>query len=270
MGDVANERGAWSPLLMDLDERVRAAARSWPDVHVPKEALLKALPGADPSGTNDADLYLACACTNGTPTALAAFERSFVSQVPSFLARMRPTPTFVDDVQQILREKLFAGATPKITEYSGTGPLSAWLRVTALRTAIDLKRTRGEQINHALSDELLVDVRSHAVDLAVLIAEYRPLVAEAFRDAVAQLEGKERNLLRLHFVDGLTFDEIGRLFQVNRSTTFRWIDAAREALVDYARAQLRARIGVDAGEFESLVQLVRSQLDLSLSRLLRS
>jgi RNA polymerase sigma-70 factor (ECF subfamily) len=258
--------------MMGIDERAEEAKRHWPDVPVavvPEQAFAMLLRDADASGTYDADLYLACACAHGAPTALAAFERSLMPEVPGFLARMRPTPTFVDEVQQLLRAKLFTGATPKICEYSGTGPLAAWLRVTALRTAIDLKRTRGEQVSRGLNDELLLDLRSDTIDVALLKAEYRPVVAEAFRTAVAKLESKERNLLRLHFVDELTFDEIGRLFQVNRSTAFRWIDAAREELVNHARAQLRNRIGLDATEFESLVQLVRSQLDLSLSRLLR-
>src|SRR5262249_24097690 len=92
-------------------------------------------------GTRAADLYLAVACAARVPGAVDAFEHTHVRRVGTYLARKRPSAAFVDEVQQVVREKLFVGkdgAPPKIAEYSGQGGLAGWVRVIALRVAIDL------------------------------------------------------------------------------------------------------------------------------------
>jgi RNA polymerase sigma-70 factor (ECF subfamily) len=75
-------------------------------------------------------------------------------------------------------------------------------------------------------------------------------------------------VLRLHVVEGLNIDEIGALFKVHRSTVARWIAAARTQVLTDARKQLRAELGLSAGEFDSLAGVVRSQLDLSVAGIL--
>ena len=50
----------------------------------------------------------------------------------------------------------------------------------------------------------------------------------------------------------------------------RWIASARDEILSGLRKRLRAALGLEHGEIESAVALVRSQLDLSLSRHLRS
>jgi RNA polymerase sigma-70 factor (ECF subfamily) len=81
------------------------------------------------------------------PAALPTFERRFLVLVPGFIGRIDSTPAFGDEVCQQLREKLFvapAGSAPTIADYSGRGPLALWLRVVACRTALNLKRQRGD------------------------------------------------------------------------------------------------------------------------------
>ena len=113
------------------------------------------------------------------------------------------------------------------------------------------------------SDELpIVDP-----DLALL----RSIDAAAFRDALAGalagLARDQRNLLRQHFLDGLTFEALGRLHGIHVSTAWRRLDAARRALVD----AVRVRLGEVLGASESAVNsIVRSAcLDASISSLLR-
>jgi RNA polymerase sigma-70 factor (ECF subfamily) len=73
----------------------------------------------------------------------------------------------------------------------------------------------------------------------------------------------------MHFVDGLTIDEIGALYQVHRATAARWISGARNTLLADTRARLTARLALTPSQFDSLMRLVRSELDLSLQRLVR-
>jgi RNA polymerase sigma-70 factor (ECF subfamily) len=215
---------------------------------------------------NVGDLYLACACASREAAALRAFDRTIMSQLPAHLSRLRPSASFIDEVGQILREKLFTGATPKITEYSGRGTLLAWFKVVAIRTAIDLKRTRGEQLTQ-LDPQRSIVASADSPELAALRNRYRPLFKHAFSVALESLTSEQRTLLRLHYADGLVLEEIGRLFHVNRSTIFRRLNACVALLVESLRDQLGAQLGLNTAEFDSLVDGVRSDLELSLSSL---
>ena len=90
----------------------------------------------------------------------------------------------------------------------------------------------------------------------------------ALRDAFAGLDERERNLLRLHFLDGLGIDGLAPVFGVHRATAARWLAAARTRLHDGVIALLQARLDVDARELESLARVVRSELEISLRSLL--
>src|SRR5262245_43871175 len=88
---------------------VEAARTAWPGVAVLPEAfvshLVRHIPSdEDPlkwlSALRAADAYLACGCVQGLPAALAAFDRTILSDVPRFLARMDPSPSFADEVRQ--------------------------------------------------------------------------------------------------------------------------------------------------------------------------
>ena len=63
-------------------------------------------------------------------------------------------------------------------------------------------------------------------------------------------------------------DEIARVYQVNQSTVTRWLSKARVSILEETRRIVCARLQVAESEFDSLAELVESQLDLSLSRLL--
>jgi RNA polymerase sigma-70 factor, ECF subfamily len=207
---------------------------------------------------HEKDLELARRCARGEPAALEEFERVELSQVPLFLARTHRA--LADEVMQALRYKLFIDK--KIEEYAGRGPLGGWLRVVAMRTAVDLGRAE-----KPLRAEL-VDQTIDSPELQVMKERYLPELKSALSDSLRELTSEDRNLLRLHLIEGLTLEQIAKLFAVNRSTVFRWLGATREKLFVEARRRLREKLGVSDEEFDSLAQLVRSRLDLSLSEIL--
>lgn len=95
-----------------------------------------------------------------------------------------------------------------------------------------------------------------------------PAAYMEFLGSFSILPDEQRNVLHLHVVGGLSTPRIAALFKVNQSTVSRWIAAARESIFTQTRTLPGARLGLRAGEFESLVRLLRSQLDLSIGRLL--
>jgi RNA polymerase sigma-70 factor (ECF subfamily) len=223
---------------------------------------------ADEDAPHAADLSLARACAAGSSEALARFEREFMSHVPDFVARIPGAAALADEIQQTLREKLLVGrpdGPPRIREYSGRGALGGWLRVAAVRTAIDLVRQRGVSLGDRLPDPAAIDP---SPELLTLRARYQHAYEDALARALAGLDVKQKNLLRLHFVEGLTVDRIGVAFSVHRATAARWVAAARDALLAGAERLLGAELGLTTSEIHSLAGVLASQIHLSISRLL--
>ncbi|MEM6995078.1 MAG: RNA polymerase subunit sigma-70, partial [Myxococcota bacterium] len=61
---------------------------------------------------------------------------------------------------------------------------------------------------------------------------------------------------------------IAERYGVSSATVRRWIAAARELVFTQTRREIAARLGVGKQEFASIVRLARSQLDVSIPRLL--
>jgi RNA polymerase sigma-70 factor (ECF subfamily) len=49
-----------------------------------------------------------------------------------------------------------------------------------------------------------------------------------FLQAFAELTRQERNLLRLHLLEGLTLEQLGGHHRVHRTTVARWLDTASQ------------------------------------------
>jgi len=245
------------------------ARAAWPGVELEDAVFLAWLRerAADVTAPHATDLYLACACVHGAPRALAAFETALMSRVPAFLARMNPGPAVIDEVCQRLRERLLMpspGRLPRLAEYSGRGPLAAWLCVAAVRTAVDVLRSPVERTTGGVEPGDLALVGDGDPELAYLKDRYRRELDEALRAGVRALSPQQREVLHLHVHEGLSLDEIGAMFRVGKSTAFRWLNDARQRILTETRGFLHDKLGVTAGEFASLVNLVRSQLDISL------
>jgi RNA polymerase sigma-70 factor, ECF subfamily len=91
---------------------------------------------------------------------------------------------------------------------------------------------------------------------------------EAFQSALSSLSSRDRTLLKLHFVDGLSLDEIGGLHRVHRATVARWIARCREVVLEETRLRLATKLRLTPTEMNSFFGLMRNSLDVSIQRLL--
>jgi RNA polymerase sigma-70 factor (ECF subfamily) len=247
--------------------------RAWPKIELGAASFARALAehGA-PADAHVEDFYLACACAEGDAAALAAFDELHLRQVGRFVARVDASPEFAAEVRQDLRERLLVaepGGRPRIGGYSGQGPLGAWVRVAAVRVALDLTRRRKDG---AATPELseTVAASTHDPEVALVKARYREVFEEALEAALARLSPKEKNLLRMSLVDGLSIDRIGVVYRAHRATAARWIAAVRQKLLDELYQELHQRLQLSPEEFASLTADVQSQLHVSVVRLLGS
>lgn len=125
----------------------------------------------------------------------------------------------------------------------------------------ELLRWIGEDVDEGAPDS------APDPELAFLKSHYRDAVSQALKDVIAGLPADERNVLRLYFMDGLSVDKIATVYVVHRATAARWVARGREALLKGTQELLEQRLRIDTSEVESLVGIVRSQLDLNVSSL---
>lgn len=253
-------------MALDVDAEWAAARAAWPGVEVPREVFERHV--AARSRTHAVDLYLACGCLRGDRAALEAFETRVLPEIASAVRRLAPDPDFVAEVHQRVRAHLFVGDAPRIADYQGHGPLAAWVRIVAVRFGLQLLRTaRTTARQHgALAAEPELPFPDLERDL--IKESYRVPFREAFAGALATLSPHERNVIQLHFIEGLSLSELGKLHGVNKSTVSRWIAHARTRIETELRTRLQDKLGLHEDDLDSLLGVLRSRIDLSLERLL--
>jgi RNA polymerase sigma-70 factor (ECF subfamily) len=210
------------------------------------------------------DLWLACACARGDEAAIRAVEASCFASIDAAVRRLGAQPALADEVRQMLRERLFTGASPRIAEYAGRGALARFIQAAATRTAIDLFRRTGKE---TLSQDALVDKAMPGDDpeIELLKRRYTADFRSAVRDAVLELDVEARNDLRFYYVDGLTLDDLAGLHHVQPSTVSRRLGKAREHILSRTRAILRERLRVASADVDSILRLVESRLEIGKS-----
>jgi len=220
------------------------------------------------------DLYLACACARGVSGAIAKFEQTFGGEIGRTARRFERRGLAADDLQQLLRNKLFAaqpGDLPKIASYTGQGFLQNWVRVTTTRTFIDATRPQGDTPEIPIADELVAMLPEAGADpeLELLKRQHLAHFKAAFAEAVGTLDASDRVVLRQHLVERLTIDQIGALYHLHRATAARRVVKAREALLVATRSALAARLGLSEEQLESVLALIASRMEASVERLLK-
>jgi RNA polymerase sigma-70 factor (ECF subfamily) len=249
---LAEARAAWTEFSVDegrfaafVDERVAAAGRTLADVDV-------------------TSLYLTAGCALGDAAALRAFERCTFAEVDAAYRRLRPARLTLDEARQLVRDRLFwssTGAPGKIASYDGIGSLRGWLRVVTTR--IVLNQIRG--VDHALplDERLFLKLSERGDPEADLIrAEARKAARAALASAVAVLDERERELLRLELL-GVGKRELAERQGVTLRTMQRWQAAARARLLEAFQRELSRALAVGDAELGSVIAHAFSQLSLN-------
>ena len=269
----ANEGAA--ELACRLEALLARGRAAHPGLQVPEAAfgrwLARAAGGAHPlEQLAIEDLYLACACAHGVPGAAAAFEGRCAKVIRRAVARVLAVSADRDEAEQQTRRALLVGGgdgEPKISKYAGRGALESWVAVTAIRVAVSFGRS--ESAARRLRDKATAEAVGGVDPEALVIkGELRRELEAAIEEALQRLDDRERLLLRLYLVSGMTLAAIGKSFGVTQPTVSRWLVKARQSVLADVRHQLGERLQVARGELASIARLVASQLDISISRVL--
>lgn len=252
---------AWGDLQLG-PERYAAQLSSWMPSSCAPEHL---------STIDAGEAYIVTACVQDCRGALEAFEAAYFTRALAALMKMSMSSDEIDDILQLVRVRLLLPEDDgrcRLEGYVGRGDLRALIRVVATRAAIDLRR---RDKRHVPDDELReLPAADPDPRLLAVRRQCHEHFAPAFRSALADLERRERNLLRLHLVDGVTLATLARSYSVHRATVVRWLAKAREQLLNNLCRSLAERTAINADEVASVAAEIQSQLDLSLSRLMRT
>ncbi|MBV1861026.1 MAG: hypothetical protein KUG77_21595 [Nannocystaceae bacterium] len=270
---------AWAELPDVLQRLVATARAAWPSfgisatgfiAHVARQVDPDAQPGTL-AELRIVDLWLAFACVQGDTSALAQLERDHFQRLEPVLARVAPEDA--DSVLAELRENLLLPRRHGrgLESYAGRGDLWTWLRISAVRSAVRTQRS-SQRRSMLEQQELRVLGTTDALGLAPEAEHERErFVAEvqrAVEAAFGELPPRDKTLLMQHYVDGLSTIQLGRLHAVHRVSVSRRLIRARRRLLASARAYLVERLALTASECDSVLRLVRSQLDITLKRVL--
>src|SRR5689334_10151463 len=234
MGSIGSRIEESTPIDFDaaLGNVLAAAQRSFPTFCLSPDVFVAYLrerlpPDLPPPialrRMHTSDLYLACACAHGDPNAIAVLDERYLGQLDRALRRIGIDRDTAADVKQEIRYRVLVGdgGHAEIVDFAGRGDLRGWVRVMATRRALQRQsRARREQATE--DDELwqhLVavepDMFEHAKEL------YRREFKLAFETALRALPHREKTVLRQHYLDGATLDELALLYRVHRATVTR-------------------------------------------------
>jgi RNA polymerase sigma-70 factor (ECF subfamily) len=263
-------------ILAGLFERGRAR---YPEIALSDVAFARHLArcGAPLSsaanGANAENLFIACAAVAGDATAVATLRDEYRPIVVRYVGHIRTSGTSIEDLEQNLWSALLVGDVsrpPKLASYSGIGSLAGFIGVSAQRLAlrslghedaVARAATRATaQARMVLGDAELDFARQH----------YRDEFERAVRAALHVLDDRQRMILRMQVIDGLTVDRIAKVYNVSQSTVSRWLEKARSTVLQEARRALGEIVSLTESEFNWLIGVMTSQLDISISGVLRS
>ncbi|MBL8939603.1 MAG: hypothetical protein JNM69_33890 [Archangium sp.] len=267
------------PTVLEATRIVGSIQERWPQLQLDGAAFgaflsERAVEGHGLASLHLEDLFLAWACLDEQRDAIAAFER-FTRPLIALAVRRDARDT--DELIHQVHIKLLVaegGRAPRLADYTGVGPLKAFVMVMAMRCLADTRRSeerrREEHVGDGWLELASIAGSSTGPESRMQWAELEPHAARAVNDAMAALTVRQRTMLRLHYVEGISAEALGRMYGVHRATTTRWLVDARERVLELVQQQLRTSLELSTASLASLNQTLVGGLELSLPALVES
>jgi RNA polymerase sigma-70 factor, ECF subfamily len=258
-----------------LDDAILAARAAHPKVVLDPDVFAAAI--ARTLGTESVmdglrhmqltDFYLAQACVVGDKVAQRTIHQVHLSRVKEWIGAWDGREAFAADVHQEAARRLLVadGGPPQIASYTARGALGAFIRVYVTRLARKMKRGKADGA-HA-EPSLALRAPDLDPDVALLRRRYAREFADAFQATLLELSTDERNVLKLHYLDGLSIEQVGAAYQVSRATAARWLAKARDRVLEATRERLVERLGASAPNAASLLSIAQAEIGGSLFRM---
>jgi RNA polymerase sigma-70 factor (ECF subfamily) len=273
VGRAERDGVALGQLLAALYTRGREAH---PRIIVPEQAFGRYLARCAAESKSDSlsnlaveDVYLACACAEKVRGATPAFERRYGRVIRRAVSRVLGTADERQEAEQRAWQHLLVGGLDgpaRIAQYLGQGPLEKWISVASMRVAISFGRS--ESAERRLRDKAIAEASGVDPEHMFMKGELREAFEAAVSGALARLKPRERLVLKLYLVSGMTLEGIGKSLGVTRQAVTKTLGNARETIVSEVNESVRQQLDMSNDDLTSLLRYVASQLDVSISRVL--
>jgi RNA polymerase sigma-70 factor, ECF subfamily len=223
--------------------------------------------GPEERGGHGPDLYLACACARGDRAALRIVD-GLLQAIGRQLSRIGIPAGSIDDVLQATRISVLGEERPAILKYGGRGPLTGWLRKVAFRTALAMlpKRTADRGASASLLSGLVAE--GDDPELGAIRRRHRQAFQHALDESLTRLSRRDKTVLRMHYVDGLSAQAIAAVYHVHRVTVTRWLITIRAEIFAGLRERFSLSQEPTSADLRSLAFALGAELHISVDRLL--
>ncbi len=188
-------------------------------------------------GENPGDLELLARCIAGEAEAWRALMAQYGALVAhavrtTFLRVLKAAdPSQVDDAAQSVWMSLCEDGCRRLRGFASKSALSTWLTVLSTRRALDYIRTemRKGSLKHVHLDD---EERDLVKELQAPESEEQFSLDEVFLlyDALDRLPPDDRLLLKMYYLDGLSYRSIAAVMRVAPNTVSSYLLRAREKL----------------------------------------
>ncbi len=217
------------------------------------------------------DLFLATACARGDRIAWEYFADDYVPLLHRMAARACRQNQEGEDLAQEIVASLM-GDKSKLAGYGGRCSLAGWLRVTLSHALIDRLRRRRREVSLEESNDQGQEIRAASPQSNgqsdSLDAAWGPVLADVLKEQIRLLPPRDRLILGLYYVHGVSLKVIGRHFEIHEATVSRWLESLRQTVRKRVERELRARHNLKAGDIRGLWQWVAEHDLLRLSEIL--
>ena len=202
------------------------------------------------------DLFLATACSRQDRIAWEYFADDYLPLLRNFSARACGNTEDGEDLAQEIITRML-NDTNRLAGYNGRGSLAGWLRAAISHAAVDRFRRRRKSIS--LEELPPNSVQPALIDPGekpeeeLIDARWGAVISGIANESVSRLPARDRLLLGLYYLRGVTLQTIRRQLGIHEATASRWLEKLRRDIRKRVETELRRKHGLRSGEIQSLL-----------------
>lgn len=150
-------------------------------------------------------------------------------------------PNQVDEAAQAVWTALCEDGCRRLKSFASQSALSTWLTVLATRKTLDFIRTemRKGSMRHVQLESEDADLLGDLQDTHTALRTAGDEDLQVLHDALERLPGEDRLILKMYYLDGLSYRTIAQTLRVAPNTVSSYIFRAREKLKQFLPRQAR-------------------------------
>jgi RNA polymerase sigma-70 factor len=203
------------------------------------------------------DVFLAMGCSRQDKIAWEYFADEYLPLLRRFSTQACSDSGEGEDLAQEIIFKMLKEGN-RLAGYNGRGSLAGWLRTAVAHAAIDRFRRarRLVSLEDVSQRDALTDRVPPDENKAFLDSRWEPVVSNAVNESMSRLAARDRLVLGLYYLRGVSLLAIGRQFRIHEATVSRWLDKLRRNIRKQVEIDLRKKHGLRTSEIHSLWQTI--------------